>query len=230
MKTKTQGEIAEEIGITRQALSACYRRGAPKGDDHRLAVWLLAQERITSKVRAWCNKVMKRKTPRSNHSAKNKKELKDLEGILDYYMGQLNESVSEEKLESIKFWNEHVLKTAESIRRSESHAAKLGLDNGTTLPRAEVERILRAVFYAGNACVQGSLTSVSEHLAAIDNPADLYHALKPIIVGGRLFAGFDKVKNVQGGPNVPAWVVDCVKLEAEQYLDSSESLWTKGKK
>jgi hypothetical protein len=107
------------------------------------------------------------------------------------------------------------------------HAAKLGIDNGTVLPRAEVERILRAVFYAGNACTQGVLTSMCEQLVGYDNSGELFHALKPAIVGGRLFSGFDKVMNTKGAPNVPDWIVECVKLEAKQYLGNSESLWTK---
>ena len=223
---KSQAERAEEIGVSRQSLATWIKKGAPFEDDRRLAVWLLNQERITAKVRAWCNKVIKRETPRQNHVAKDDAELKNLEGILDYYMGKLNESVQHGELESIKFWNEHVIKTSESIRRSEAHAAKLGIDNGTVLPRAEVERILRAVFYAGNGCVNGALSTICEHLAGLSDPSDVYHALKPAIVGGRLFSGFDKVANIKGAPALPDWVIECVKLEAQQYLGNSESLWT----
>lgn len=223
---KSQNERAKEIGVSRQTLATWIKKKAPFEDDHRLAVWLLNQERITVKVRAWCNKIIKKNTPRKNHVAKDKSELKNLEGILDYYMGKLNASVEEGALESIKFWNEHVIKTSESIRRSEAHAAKLGIDNGTTLPRAEVERILRAVLYAGNACVNGSLTMICEHVAGMDDPAQIYDCLKPAIVGGRLFSGFDRVANIKGAPGLPDWVLECVKTTAKDYLGNSESLWT----
>ena len=129
--------------------------------------------------------------------------------------------------DQVKFWSDLFLKQDESIRRSEAHAARLGIDNGTTLPRAEVERILRAVFYAGNGSVNGALTTICEHVAGLSDPGDVYHSLKPAIVGGRLFSGFDKVANIQGAPALPDWVIECVKLEAQQYLGNSESLWTK---
>lgn len=224
---KPQAERAKEIGVSRQSLATWIKKGAPFEDDKRLAVWLLNQERITAKVRAWCNKVIKRDTPHQNHVAKTKTELKNLEGILDYYMGKLNESVACGELESIKFWNEHVIKTSESIRRSEAHAARLGIDNGTTLPRAEVERILRAVFYASNACVNANLTMICQHIAGLDKPEDIYDVLKPALVNACIFSGFDKVNNIKGAPGLPTWVLDCVRLDAKQYLGNSESLWTK---
>lgn len=224
---KPQAERAKEIGVSRQSLATWIKKGAPFEDDKRLAVWLLNQERITAKVRAWCNKVIKRDTPHQNHVAKTKTELKNLEGILDYYMGKLNESVACGELESIKFWNEHVIKTSESIRRSEAHAARLGIDNGTTLARAEVERILRAVFYASNACVNANLTMICQHIAGLDKPEDIYDVLKPALVNACIFSGFDKVNNIKGAPGLPTWVLDCVRLDAKQYLGNSESLWTK---
>ena len=192
MTKKTKTDRAAEIGVSRISLNTWVKKGAPVDDDRRLAVWLLNQQRISTKVRSWCNRVIKRDTPRSNSVAKDEDELKNLEGILEYYMGKLNDSVQKGELESIKFWNEHVIKTSESIRRSEAHAAKLGIDNGTTLARAEVERILRAVFYAGNGCVNGALATICEHVAGLSDPGDVYHSLKPAIVGGRLFSGFDK--------------------------------------
>ena len=225
---KTQTERAKEIGVTRQAFSSWVQKDAPVEDDHRLAVWLLNQERITAKVRAWCNKVIKANTPRSNRKPKDddSEEMKSLEDILEFYMRKLNEAtLSGENLESIKFWNEHAIKTGEAIRRSEAHAKKLGLQDGTTLSREEVERILRAVFYAGNGCTQGVLTTACEKWASINDPGELFHAMKPVIVGGRLFSGFSKVVTTEGAPQIPDWVMQCVTQEAEQYLSSLEGLW-----
>jgi len=233
MARKTHKHYAEEFGISPNTFANWLRRGAPYQNEGKMKTWLLNLQRRPKGATAWLKErginVPARKRKPKDAEAETK-GLKTSEDFRDYYRLKLSEATETNDTDSVKFWSELHLKTDESIRRTEAHSAKLGIDNGTTLPRAEVERILRAVFYAGNACVQGSLTSVAEHLAAIDNPASLYHAMKPIVVGGRLFAGFDKVKNVQGGPNVPPWVIDCVKLEAQQYLDSSESLWTKSRK
>jgi len=233
MARKTHKHYAEEFGVSPNTFANWLKRGAPYQNEGKMKTWLLNLQRRPKGATAWLkdrgiNVATKKRKPKDVKAAT--QHLKTSEDFRDYYRLKLSGATETNDTDSVKFWSELHLKTDESIRRSEMHSAKLGLDNGTTLPRAEVERILRAVFYAGNACVQGSLTSVSEHLTAIENPADLYHALKPIIVGGRLFAGFDKVKNTAGAPGLPAWVVDCVKLEAQQYLDSSESLWTKGKR
>ena len=107
---------------------------------------------------------------------------------------------------------------------------KLGLEDGTTLSRSEVERIMRAVMYAGNGCIQGVLTTACEKWAAIEDPAELYAAIKPALVGGKLFSGFSRVATTEGAPQVPEWLIECVKQESEQYLNESESLWAKMKK
>jgi len=61
----------------------------------------------------------------------------------------------------------------------------------------------------------------------MSDPAQIYDTLKPAIVGGRLFSGFDRVENIKGAPSLPDWVIECVRLEAKQYLGNSEALWTK---
>ena len=227
-ETRTQKEKAKEYYVSRMTITRWEKEGAPFDDDREMNAWVIAKQRQPKKFHLWQKEKGFSDQPEEPDDID--EDFSSQEEVCIYYRKKLSSAARSGNTAQVKLWNELLLKTDESIRRSEMHSAKLGLDNGTTLPRAEVERILRAVFYAGNACVQGSLTSVSEHLTAIENPADLYHALKPIIVGGRLFAGFDKVKNTAGAPGLPAWVVDCVKLEAQQYLDSSESLWTKGKR
>ena len=86
---KSQADRAKEIGVSRVTLSTWIKKGAPFEEDKRLAVWLLNQERITAKVRAWCNKVIKRDTPRSNSVVKDQENMKSLEDILDFYMVKL---------------------------------------------------------------------------------------------------------------------------------------------
>ena len=147
----------------------------------------------------------------------------------DFYRDKLNEAIEQNNEESIKFYNEHYLKIDESIRKTELHAKKLGLEDGTTLPRSQVEQILRAVFFAGNACLQGVLTGRCQEWADIHDPAELYESMKPELVAQKLFSGFSKVVTTTGAPNIPDWVMDCVRTEAKQYLASSDSLWVQGK-
>jgi len=207
--------------------------GAPLGNDKKFYSFVVNLQRVPT----WAKTSEKMKAmgyqPKAKAKARRTKAAikeKSADDFRNHYRAKLDEAIGANDTEMIKFWNEHYLKIYESIRKTELHAKKLGLEDGTTLSRTEVERILRAAFYAGNANVQGVLTSICEQLVGHDNPGDLYHALKPAIVGGRLFSGFDKVMNTKGAPSLPDWVVDCVQLEAKQYLGNSEALWTKGEK
>jgi hypothetical protein len=226
MARKTHQHYADEFGVSERTFRTWLRQGAPYQNEAKMITWLNALQRKSPEVKAWLK--ARGVKPKPKKSAVLKKiKAKTAEDFRDHYQKKLEEATETNDQDQVKFWSELFLKQDESIRRSEAHAAKLGIDNGTTLPRAEVERILRAVFYAGNGCVNGGLTTICEHVAGLDDPAEVYHTLKPAIVGGRLFSGFDKVANIKGAPGLPDWVLDCVKLEAKQYLGNSESLWTK---
>jgi hypothetical protein len=200
--------------------------GAPYQNEPKMITWLNNLNRKSPEVKAWLKHRGVQPIPKKSAVLSSVKG-QTAEDFRDHYRKKLQEATMANDQDQVKFWSDLFLKQDESIRRSEIHAAKLGIDNGTTLPRAEVERILRAVFYAGNGCVNGALTTICEHVAGLSDPGDVYHSLKPAIVGGRLFSGFDKVANIQGAPALPDWVIECVKLEAQQYLGNSESLWTK---
>ncbi len=228
MANKSHKQYAEEWGVSLMTWNRWKSEGAPIGSPKSLASWLLNKQRLNKATRARMAECGVRATPKS----KLQKEAKSEEGMSaedfrDKYRAKLEDAVNSNDETGVKFWNEHYLKIDESIRKTQLHAQKLGIDNGTTLPRAEVERILRAVLYAGNANVNSGLTIICEHIAGMDDPAQIYDTLKPAIVGGRLFSGFDKVANIKGAPALPDWVLDCAKTEAKQYLGNSESLWTK---
>ena len=225
MAIKTHKDYAAEFGVTHSVFTSWLRRGAPYQNRQKMITWLLNMPKRGKATNEWLksqgvNPVKKRVKPKVVKG-------QTAEDFRDHYKNKLQEATLANDQDQVKFWSELFLKQDESIRRSEAHAAKLGIDNGTTLARAEVERILRAVFYAGNGCVNGALATICEHVAGFSDPGEVYHSLKPAIVGGRLFSGFDKVANIQGAPALPDWVIECVKHEAEQYLANSESLWTK---
>lgn len=227
---RTLQQSADRWGVPLQTWKRYISNGAPVGNDKKFYSYVVNLQRVPT----WAKKSERMKSmgydPKAKAKARQSKATikgKTAKDFRDHYREKLDEAVLANNTEMIKFWNEHYLKIDESIRKTELHAKKLGLEDGTTLSRAEIERILRAIFYAGNACIQGVLTNLCERLVGFDNPGDLCHALKPAIVGGRLFSGFDKVMNTPGAPGLPEWVVECVKLEANQYLGNSEALWTK---
>jgi len=226
MARKTHQHYADEFGVSERTFRTWLKNGAPYQNEAKMITWLNALQRKSPEIKAWLK--LRGITPKPRKSAILKKiKAKTAEDFRDHYQSKLEEATETNDQDQVKFWSDLFLKQDESIRRSEAHAAKLGIDNGTTLPRAEVERILRATFWAGNACVNSSLTMICQHIAGLDQPADIYNVLKPAIVGGRLFSGFDKVANIKGAPAVPDWVIDAVRMEAQQYLSNSESLWTK---
>ena len=124
-----------------------------------------------------------------------------------------------------KILTELLVKIDESIRRSEAHAKKLGLDNGETITREKCEQILEYVFYAGNACIDSHLQQICDKLADMESAQDIYHFLKPVLTGGYLFSGIDKMAKVKTAIAIPPFIVDVAKLSSKEYLDNPELIW-----
>ena len=226
MAVKTHKHYALEFGVSENVFRGWLKKGAPYQNKPKMVTWLNNLVRKSPEVKAYLKETGVNLKP-SKAAAAKRTGTKTAEDFRDHYRAKLEVATEANDQDQVKFWSDLFLKQDESIRRSEAHAAKLGIDNGTVMPRAEVERVLRAIAYASNACVQGQLTSICQQLVGYTDAGELYHALKPAIVGGRIFSGLDKVVNTKGAPNVPEWFAECWRLEAKQYLGNSESLWTK---
>jgi hypothetical protein len=146
-------------------------------------------------------------------------ESKQLEDFRAFYSEKLSTAMATENKAEIRFWTDLLLKADESIRRSEAHAKKLGIETGETIQREEVERILKAVIYAGNACVRKQLKEICQVLASESNPNTIYNRLAPAILGGRIFEGFKAASKSPGKVQLPEWVIDTMQSEGENYLE-----------
>lgn len=219
MPRKTHKHYAEEFGVPYNTFQTWLKRGAPYQNEAKMITWLLNLKRLAPGAKKWLESKGINPSVRKSKKKSVPKGLTTAEDFRDYYKAKLAESIEVGDQNQVEFWAKLHLQYDESIRRNEAHAAKLGIDKGTLLSREEVERILGAVMYAGNACIQGVLNSICETLAGKSDPAEIYHFLKPQIVGGRLFSGFDRVKDLPGAPGLPGWVVECVKVEEKEYLN-----------
>lgn len=212
-KTKTQKQLADEIGVTRRALSDWKRQGTDLTDPEAIANRICQSRTPPPKALQWAANILGGETPNASPP-----ESKQLEDFRVYYSEQLSEAMASNNKAAIRFWNDLLLKVDESIRRSEAHSKKLGLETGETIAREEVERILKAVIYAGNACVRSQLKEICQVLASESDPNKIYQKLAPAILGGRIFEGFKALLKAPGKVQLPEWVVDVMQSEGENYL------------
>ena len=109
------------------------------------------------------------------------------------------------------------LRIDKQIRESEAHAKKLGIDRGEMLSRGEVERILKNVIWAGNACASKFSKQIAQRLSE-KKPAEVYDILKPTLTALLIFEGMNRLAKTPGDINLPQWAVDCVQDERKSYL------------
>lgn len=226
-----QTQIASIFGVTQRSVSSWKAKGAKLDNIYDLALWVERNISRRNKVLRVNikkikrenqgdsdKKVAKKKAGGSVSKPKTQQEQKSLEGFRDYYAEKLTIAQEDGDLDDVRYWNELFLKTDKCIRETEAHAKKLGIDRGEMLSRQEVERILRMVIYAGNGCIKGVCHQIAERLSGMDDPGEIYKFIKPTILGGRIFEGFNKVAKAEGPTLLPDWVIEAVLAESENYV------------
>ena len=215
---QTQKELADQWGTTQMTISNFMRDGCDfTAPDEDIARWLLAHAKRKSKpMREAIAKVLKPKPVKFSPTDKQK----SLEEMRDYYSAQLDAATRPGQVahEEIKFWNDLLLKADESIRKSQAHEKKLGIEKGELLSKPEVERILKSMFWAGNSCCDKFAKQIAQRLSD-KKPAEIYDILAPTLTALTLFEGMKRVAKTPGDVNLPDWVIECSKTEEKQYLD-----------
>jgi len=208
---------ADKWGATSMTISNLAKKGCDfDAPDEAVAQWLLSHCRRKSQAMKDAIAGVMKPTATKRDKAEDQRSLEEMR---DYYAEQLDEATSSSITdhETIKFWNDLWLKADESIRRSQAHERKLGLEQGETLPKAQVEEMLKNVIWAGNACCNNFSKQIAQSLSG-KTPAEVHKILKPNLLALLIFEGFDRLAKVPGEINTPQWVIDCVKTEEQLYL------------
>ena len=185
-----------------------------------VAKWLITHSKRKSKaMKAAIASVLKPEPIRVSKAD----EPQSLEAMRDYYADQLHAATQAEHVngDEVKFWNDLMLKADESLRKSEAHSKRLGLDRGEVLPRSEVERILTNVFWSGNsACCNFA----KQHALRISNqtPEKICETLRPLMIAKDIFPQLWKLAKVPGQINLPAWVVKAALTKEKKYIKPRE--------
>jgi len=221
----TQQDHAEYWHVSQRAISTWDKDGCPlDGSRVEQAKWILKNaKRKNKKTRARLAELIGDEMKKTTSGGMESEGL-TMEQARDYYAKQLSEATSAElqDSETIKEWNDLFVKADKAIRENEMHAKKLGIDSGEMLGRGEVERILKAIVYAGNACVRKQLKEVCEVIADCETPNDVYNLLPAMVLGGRIFEGMKAVAKSPSDVNLPQWAIDCMISEGENYFENGE--------
>ena len=227
-KKLAQKELAAKWGISQTLVSKYARMGCPWDQpDSVVAAWIMKHaKRKNADLKVALRKAMAETPARKRTAAKKvpdkargKKQIKSLEAVRDYYNEQLisaTETTTPDH-ETIKFWNDLLIKTEKCLREAQAHEKKLGIEKGEMLARAEVERILENICWAGNASCDKFGKQIAERLSN-KAPADIYRILAPLLTALMIFEPLRKLKTAPGNINLPEWVIKCFETERKQYL------------
>lgn len=213
LNKNSQTEDAEFWGVTQKTISEWSGKGFPaSGTRAEQAAWISQNARRK-------NRATKERLAEFIKAADGDAADISLEAARDFYSRELNAAMQAKvkDSESIKLWTDLLIKSEKCIRESEAHAKKLGVDKGELLSRGEVERILRAVAWSGNACLDKFSKQIAQRLSD-KKPAAVHKILKPTLVALTLFEAMKRVAKCPGEVNLPEWCVECFATEEKQYV------------
>ena len=225
---QTEEQLAKEFDVDRRGSIVRWKKlGAPfNGTDLEMYLWLVHNnikggDVWRKKYKESNPKHAKKKGVASEETVVAKIEIKSADELRDEYFIELQEAKAAGDDAREKIALDAYLKIDKQIRESEAHNKKLGLDRGEVLPRSEVERILRAMFWAGNACCDKFSKQIAQRLSD-KKPAEVHKILKPTLTALTLFEGLKRVAKTPGDVNLPEWVIECSRTEETQYLKANE--------
>jgi hypothetical protein len=224
----TDAELAKEFGVTLRGSIARWKKlKAPfDGTDEQMYEWIIhnnikgANDWRRKFREANPDKAAKKKAAKKS-SKKEKTEIKSAEELRDEYFTELQEAKAAGDDAREKIALDSYLKIDKQIRESEAHNKKLGIDRGEMLARSEVERILRALFNAGNACCCKNAKQLAQRLSD-KKPTEIYKILAPHLTAMSLFQGLKRVAKTPGDMNLPEWAIECANTEEKQYVEYEE--------
>ena len=225
---QTGDETAADLGTTRLNINRWKKLGAPfEGTNADLYKWMVdhdiqAAEEWRKAFRADNpGKFPKKKAAKKKAAKSVEAEIKSAEQLRDEYLSELQiaKEAGDDSREKVAL--NAYLKIDKQIRESEAHAKKLGIDRGEMLSRGEVERILRAVAWSGNACIDKFSKQIAQRLSD-KKPAEVHRILKPTLVALTLFEAMKRVAKTPGEVNLPEWCVECFATEEKQYVKTKD--------
>ena len=218
---KTETELAKEFGVNRRGSIVRWKKaGAPfNGTDAELYQWLVNNN--ARGAAAWMKAFREANPDQYTKKAAKKKPkptaTKSAEELRDEYFIELQEAKEAGDEAREKTSLDAYLKIDKQIRDAEAHDKKLGLDRGEVLSRLEVERIIKASIWAGNACIDKFSKQIAQRLSNLP-PQEVHKALKAQLTGMIIFEGMRRVTKTPGEINVPQWIADCYETERSLYL------------
>lgn len=224
----SQQEVAEFFGISQPQVGVFVKQGMPCDMSKEAAQHILKnQKRKSDHTKHVLKELLGSDVIQGKGQAiktpKSAQEKRSLEELRDYYNEKLSAETNADFQDDnqIKFWNDLYLKAEKCIRDAQAHEKKLGLEQGETIKRAEMERILKGMLFAANACIRNQVKEMAQDLAG-KTAAELYEALPSALFGGYILEGMSAVTKTESEVQIPQWVVDCMVGEGERYVSVKE--------
>lgn len=240
-------KIADRWGVTTQTVRNWIRENAPVDDDAQQATWIQSQQRVDPKVRAKAEEILAGKLGFDaftedpdwkdfEKALKTQTAATVVDNILEKFRGfyafKLERATKAGKRREgdARFLTEQLIRLDRAIRENKLLSDKLGIEQGTTVQRADVQRWLRALGFWLMRGVDITLAEVVPKMTGL-SPTITHEiarkCIEPSLIGNRITAPFVLATKISGGSQLPEWMVATIRDTLDDFTKNGAAFFDK---
>lgn len=124
------------------------------------------------------------------------------------------------------FGDQHI-RYEQAIRQNKLADLRLGIDEGLLVPKAEFERLLRALVYWLMRCTDAHLPELCPRLMGKTTMEEVRAQLEPALLSVRFLQPLARATAVRAGVSLPEWAVGCLKDSVDDYIEDGAAEFEK---
>jgi hypothetical protein len=249
-KKRTLAELVKYWGVVLRTIQRWISEGAPVDNDIEMVKWLAPKRGLNEETHARIAKIradnpdsFPRQDPvwllwladaERRALTGESSPFESIEQVRDFYAFKLKTASEAGDQRGSEFATARLIEIDKTIRDNKLAEKKLGIESGDTIPRADVEKWLRAFGFWTMRCVDLMLEDMVPKVASL--APTLTHeiarkAIEPGLIKARSLAPFVLATKVTGGTQLPDWAVAVVKDTVDDYVQNGaarfeEFKWT----
>lgn len=143
----------------------------------------------------------------------------DLERASKITFIRLDRAINEGDQSSIRFWNGEFIRLQKAIREEQSHARKMGVDEGQLLSKGEVCRLVWALGFWLCRGIDQDLFALAPKLLNLSFEEEAHAVLDRFFMRARFLAPLTKATTCPSGVTLPVWLVDTIREAVEDFYE-----------
>ena len=234
---------AEYWGVNRRSIQRWLKQGLPVDRPARMALYIIDLKSPAPGAKAKAEEILAKQTKGIEPEALVEDEAEEveeegepedfaedagnvnLEYLKGMYWRKLQAATKANREDLITYWDRKLRDVLKAIRDGELHAQRLGIEDGVTLPRNEVENLIRAMAFWLVRGIDQDMGDYAKKFLELNYVEEVQQVLDPYLLQRRLLIPFGKAASTSGPLRLPSWCVEILRDSVDDYIQNGADLF-----